>query len=124
MRLAGIVVVALVVPAAGCAAPPLVPGKPKSVAAHPLPPYAFHEECFTLDKGDAVAWRFAAQAAIDFNVHYHEGKAVILPVTRERVMADAGRFVALVRHDYCLMWEAKAQGTTLDYTIELTRPPR
>jgi len=107
---------------AACATPPgLEPGRPREVLAHPLPPYQSHEECVALALGDRLQYRFGSTAPLAFNIHYHEGRAVVMPVTRERVSADEGTFAPLVAQEYCLMWEAGAEGTTIDYTLRLTR---
>jgi len=107
---------------AGCATPPgLESGRPLEVPAMPLPPYQSHEECVALAPGDRLQYRFGSTAPLAFNIHYHEGRAVVMPVTRERVSADEGTFAPLVAQEYCLMWEAGAEGTTIDYTLRLTR---
>lgn len=118
LAIAGAVLLAL----PGCAAAPAIePGKPLEVRAHPLPPYEVHEECASLRPGDRLHYRFESKAPLAFNIHYHEGKAVVMPVTRERATADEGTFVPLAAHVYCLMWEAGAEGTTIDYAVRLTR---
>jgi hypothetical protein len=118
LAIAGAVLLAL----AGCAAAPAIePGKPLEVRAHPLPPYEVHEECASLRPGDRLHYRFESKAPLAFNIHYHEGKAVVMPVTRERATADEGTFVPLAAHVYCLMWEAGAEGTAIDYAVRLTR---
>jgi hypothetical protein len=107
---------------ASCVAVPAIdPGRPLEVRAHPLPPYQVHEECASLRHGDRLHYRFESTAPLAFNIHFHEGKAVVMPVTRERVTADEGTFVPLVAQEYCLMWEAGAQGTTIDYAVRLSR---
>lgn len=107
---------------AGCAATPAIePGKPLEVRAHPLPPYEVHEECASLRPGDRLHYRFESTAPLAFNIHFHEGRAVVMPVTRDRATADEGTFVPLAARDYCLMWEAGAEGTTIDYAVRLTR---
>ncbi len=118
LAIAGAMLLAL----AGCAATPAIePGKPLEVRAHPLPPYEIHEECASLHPGDRLHYRFESRAPLAFNIHYHEGKAVVMPVTRERATADEGTFVPLGAHVYCLMWEAGAEGTTVDFAVRLTR---
>jgi phosphodiesterase/alkaline phosphatase D-like protein len=113
---------ALLLALAACAATPAIePGKPLEVQAHPLPPYQVHEECASLHPGDRLFYRFESKAPLAFNIHYREGKAVVMPVTRERATADEGTFVPRAAHDYCLMWEAGAEGTTIDYSMRLTR---
>jgi len=120
--LAIVMAAATVLGLAGCAATPAIePGKPLEVRAHPLPPYEVHEECASLRPGDRLHYRFESTAPLAFNIHYHEGKAVVMPVTRERVSADEGTFAPLAAQEYCLMWEAGAAGTTIDYTLRLTR---
>jgi hypothetical protein len=107
---------------AGCAATPAIePGKPLEVRAHPLPPYEAHEECASLRPGDRLHYRFESTAPLAFNIHFHEGRAVVMPVTRDRATADEGTFVPLAARDYCLMWEAGAEGATIDYAVRLTR---
>lgn len=107
---------------AGCAATPAIePGRPLEVRAHPLPPYEVHEECASLRPGDRLHYRFESTAPLAFNIHFHEGRAVVMPVTRDRATSDEGTFVPLAARDYCLMWEAGAEGTTIDYAVRLTR---
>jgi hypothetical protein len=107
---------------AACAAPAAIePGRPHEVRAHPLPPYQVHEECVRLLPGDRLHWRFASTAPLAFNIHYHDDKVVVMPVTRERASADEGVFAPRIAQDYCLMWEAGVEGTTIDYTIRLVR---
>jgi hypothetical protein len=73
-----------------------------------LAPGAMEEICFKLAAQEAVQWRYTADAPADFNLHWHEGKAVHMPVQREAAREDAGRFVAERAEDYCLMWTARA----------------
>jgi hypothetical protein len=118
VAIAGAMLLAL----AACAATPAIePGKPLEVRAHPLPPYQVHEECASLRPGDRLHYRFESTAPLAFNIHYRDGKAVVMPVTRERVTADEGTYVPLAAHDYCLTWEAGAEGTTIDYSVRLTQ---
>lgn len=118
----GIVTVMLALQLVACAAQPTIaPGKVLEVKAHPLPPYQMQEECAKLQPGDRLEYSYNADAPLNFNIHYHEGKAVIMPLTRDNVKADGGEFKALIAQDYCLMWEAGAGGTPLDYRVRLIR---
>ena len=47
--------------------------------------------------GDRVEYEFSATEPVDFNIHYHEGNAVVAPIGREKVYADSGFFVAADR---------------------------
>ena len=80
----------------------------------------FAEVCGKLAKGTAVSWSFAAGAALDFNVHYHEGKAVHYPVKRPRVARAEGRLQARIDQDYCWMWSNTAPTATV-LTVTLSR---
>ena len=112
----------MALPLVGCAAQPtIVPGKVREVKAHPLPPYQMHEECAKLQPGDRLEYSFTADAPLHFNIHYHEGKAVVMPLSRDKVKADSGEFKVLIAQEYCLMWEAGAGGTPLDYRVRLIR---
>lgn len=77
-----------------------------------------------MEAGDELRWRFAADGPLDFRVQFRDGKAVVVPVSRERVARDSGRFVALSARDYCAAWEARRTGVLLDYSLELARPQR
>jgi hypothetical protein len=107
-----------------CIAAPVTPGAPKTVRAHPVSPYAWHEECMELEPGDRVEFAFESSEPVDFNIHYHEGSAVVMPIVRDKTRADAGVYTASIAHGYCLMWEAGAAGASIDYRIRLRpRPP-
>lgn len=116
------VILAMALPLAACAAQPsIAPGKILEVKAHPLPPYQMHEECAALKTGDVIEYSYDAKAPLDFNIHYHEGKAVVIPLSRDKLATDRGTFKVLVDQEYCLMWEAGAGGTPLDYRVRLIR---
>ena len=120
--LSNVVSMLAAVPLAACAAQStILPGKPLEVKAKALPPFQFHEECGTLKAGDRIAYEWESKAPLKFNIHYHEGKAVIMPVTRDEAKADRAEFRALTAQDYCLMWETGSQGTLLDYRVRLIR---
>jgi hypothetical protein len=104
----------------GCAATPTA-GDPKVVKAHAVASYAIHEECFKLDEGDRVEFRFESTEPVDFNIHYHEGRAVVMPISREKSREDGGVYMARLTQDYCLMWEAGAAGAVIDYRMLIKR---
>jgi hypothetical protein len=103
----------------GCTAPGITADEPKTVRAYPLPSYQIHEECFRLEPGDRVEYGFASTEPVGFNLHYHGGSAVVMPVARESSLEDAGIYVAMIAHDYCLMWEAGPAGAMIDYRIRI-----
>ena len=110
---------ALVLTMSSCAGEPLRPGTPRDITALRINPFELHEECVRMKPGDVLDYRFEAQRPVTFNIHYHEGKAVILPVARDNVTADEGTFQPLTAQEYCLMWEAGREGAILDFSVTL-----
>ena len=108
-------------PLCACTMPLVTADSPKSVRAHPIAPYEWHEECLHLETGDRVEFTFESTEPVDFNIHYHEGQAVVMPSTREKSREHAGFYTARLAQDYCLMWEAGAAGASIDYRI-LVKP--
>jgi hypothetical protein len=101
----------------------LEPGLPREVRGHAIAARQIHEECAKLRPGDVLDYRFESTAALDFNIHYHEGKVVVMPISRQNVKTDAGVFRPLSEQDYCLMWETGEAAASLDYRLVL-RPGR
>lgn len=105
----------------GCAALPSGDAS-KIVEGFALPSYQIHEECFTVKAGDRVEYRFESDEPVDFNLHYHEGGAVVMPVSSEKSVEAAGVYAVQIAQAYCFMWEAGAAGAVLDYRYRV-RPP-
>ena len=105
----------------GCATPNPVDA-PKIVQGYAVASYQIHEECLGLQPGERVEYRFESTEPVDFNIHYHEGNAVVMPLVREGSREDAGVYSVRIAQSYCLMWEAGAAGATIDYRIRV-RPP-
>jgi hypothetical protein len=106
---------------AACATRPVDPDAPREAHARPLAPHALHEECMKLAAGDRLDYRFTSTGPVAFNVHYHAGNAVVMPVAREAITADSGIFQPALGDDYCVMWEAGATPVLLDYRIGVRR---
>jgi hypothetical protein len=102
----------------GCAALPSF-DSPKIVQGLALPSYQIHEECFTVKAGERVEYRFESDEPVDFNLHYHEGGAVVMPVSSDKSLEAAGVYAVQIPQDYCLMWEAGAAGAVLDYRFRV-----
>lgn len=103
---------------------PLTIERPKVVHGQDIAPYALHEECLHLAAGDRLDFDFTANQPVDFNIHYHEGGTVLMPIVRDKTRQDSGLFVPVIAKDYCLMWEAGAAGALVDYRISLRAPAR
>jgi hypothetical protein len=111
IRAAAVLALAL----AGCAT--TSPDAPREVHALGLAPYAQHQECRRLVPGDRLDYRFTSTAPLAFNIHYRDGNAVVMPITREAVTADSGIYQPVTPERYCLGWEAGAAAASLDYHV-------
>jgi hypothetical protein len=96
----------------------------KQVDAQALEPYGEHEECAKLAAGDRIEYTFGSDTPVNFNIHYHDGAAIVEPIVREAVTQDAGVFAPPLAQDYCLMWQAGPSGATLDYRLRVRRAER
>ena len=109
---------------AGCSSVPADPDAPHAFVGFELAPYAAHETCFKLADGDRLDWRFESRAPVDFNVHYHEGNSVIMPVSLAASYGASGILPVIVPHDYCAMWEAGPAGAVVTYHVKPLRGAR
>ena len=66
------------------------------------------EVCMPLSVGDTLRWRFKANAPLDFNIHHHVGKDVMMPVDRRAVQVDKAELAIDQSNEWCLMWTAPA----------------
>lgn len=105
----------------GCAAPALLPGAPRVVDRLVIAPYASHDVCTQLAAGDRLDYRYVSSAALDFEIHFREDNAVLAPVVREQSTSDSGTFEATAPREYCLDWQAGAQGAIIGYRVLLRR---
>ena len=76
------------------------------------------EHCAPLAAGEKRRWHWKANAAVDFNIHYHEGPEVFYPVKRDGMRGDGGTFTARSPQDYCWMWTARDKPVKLEGRIE------
>ena len=115
---------ALALVVSACASETVLPGTPREVTEKKINPFELHEECLQLIPGDWLVYRFTAQRPVDFNIHYQEGKSVIVPLLRDRTTGDDDTFRPLVARDYCLTWQAGREGAIIEYRILLNRSQR
>jgi hypothetical protein len=94
---------------------------PKVVVGLDLGPYTVYEECVLLQTGQRIGYLFRAAAPLAFNIHFHDGNAVIEPVSAASTQGESGEFSADRDQTYCLMWEAGAGGSVLEYRVERLR---
>ena len=115
------VIVALSLAAGGCATSAPDPDAPQALEALTVAPYGVHETCTKLGEGDRLDWTFESREPVDFNLHYHEGPSVIMPVTLLASYGNAGIYPAPFAREFCAMWEAGPAGAILSYRL---RPRR
>jgi hypothetical protein len=72
-----------------------------------IAPGQFAEACGKLAKGEAIAWRFDADQALAFNIHYHVGKTVEYPARLDAARQGDGTLAVALDRDYCWMWTNK-----------------
>lgn len=80
------------------------------------------ELCGKLGSGTKVEWRFDADALTNFNIHYHEGKAVQFPSKEDGVRQSQGTLSVRSAQDYCWMWSNKTSAPA-SVRIEMTKMP-
>jgi hypothetical protein len=95
-------------------------GAGRFMHAAPVPPGKFLEVCGKLTKGLAVAWHYDAAQPLNFNIHYHEGKKVVMPEKRDATAAARGTLQVPLDQDYCWMWTNKS-GAPVPLTLSLSR---
>jgi hypothetical protein len=106
---------------AACATAPDRLDAPKIVSGVEIAPYGVHEECVEMQKDQRVGYLFRAAVPVAFNVHFRDGNAVIEPVSSAHTQGESGEFSADRAQVYCLMWEAGAGGSVLEYRVEKLR---
>ncbi len=107
-----------------CAAPSIEPNVPKHVRELDIPAYNIREDCVKLLPGDRLEFAFESNQPVDFNIHYHEGNAVLVPYSRDATKAAADVYQPRSAQDYCLTWEAGKEGALVEYRVRLRRPAR
>ena len=81
-------------------------------------PTKFAEVCGKLPAGLKVRWDFESATPLDFNVHYHVGKAVVFPSKLTAVAAAKDVLDTKIDQDYCWMWSNKsASPVTVKVTL-------
>lgn len=76
------------------------------------------EVCGKLPVGMKIDWQYKSLQALDFNIHYHEGKKLSVPVKHQAKQELAEQFEVKVAQDYCWMWSNKTKETaTVDLSL-------
>lgn len=83
-------------------------------------PGKFAELCGAFAKGQSVKWNFEASSALDFNIHYHQGKDVIYPARANGAARSEGALDVDSAQEYCWMWTNKS-AAAVDLKVKLSR---
>lgn len=83
-------------------------------------PGKFVELCGRVAAGQKIDWSFEAPAALNFNIHYHEGDAVRFPAREDGVPHSRGMLDAVTGQDYCWMWSSSGD-REVAVAVELRR---
>jgi hypothetical protein len=75
-------------------------------------PGGIAEVCGPVAAGQAVRWRFEADAPVDFNIHFHAGAKVHYPARQANVVQRSGTLKATGAQDYCWMWTKRGAKPT------------
>jgi hypothetical protein len=73
-----------------------------------IQPDKFSEVCGKLKKGNLIRWQFDSSAPLDFNIHYHEGKEIILPYKMNAIKSAKEELLISLDQDFCWMWTNKS----------------
>jgi len=83
-----------------------------------LEPQKIFEFCDKLAAGEKRRFHWKSSAAVDFNIHYHEGPEPIYPVKRDAMRGDGGTFTAKTEQEYCWMWTARNAKARVEGQVE------
>lgn len=76
-------------------------------------PGKFAELCGKLTAKSLVQWKFDSEAATDFNIHFHAGKAVRYPVKKDAVSGADGTLDVSREEAYCWMWSNRSTSSVV-----------
>ncbi len=88
----------------------LAPALADSAFDLPIRAGKVEEVCMPLKAGTTLQWRFSADLPVDFNLHHHVGKDVVMPVDLKTVATHVGQQKIDRDNDWCLMWTAPKAG--------------
>jgi hypothetical protein len=111
----GAIVIVLAIGA--CSDAPIAPGQQVSVAHARIAPWEDREACADVGVGDRIDYRFDATEAVDLDLYYRQGEAVIIPLSRKGTVADAGVLEVRIPGRYCLAFKAGPAGAFVSYHV-------
>ena len=76
-----------------------------------LAPGEFAEACGALRKGQLIAWSFKADGPLNFNIHYHEDRRLVVPENHDGAANAVGKLAVGADQVHCWMWTNKSSAT-------------
>ena len=87
-----------------------------------LAPFEFREFCLEMTALDEISYDFRSDRPVEFNIHYHDGMEIHVPVKMNGVTFHADKFAAEADQFICLMWTNQSiMDTSLTYHILAVR---
>lgn len=94
----------------------------KSVTAT-LNSSAARKECIGLTAQQRLRYFYRADAAINFNIQYVDGKDTLYPVRKDKSAIGSGSFQPKLAQDHCLVWtNLSTQPVTLTFEFARLSP--
>jgi hypothetical protein len=109
---------------AGCAQAPAALDSPRIGTNVAIAPYASYRECMALREGERITYRFGASTPVAFSVRFQQDSATVLPVDIASTTSEDADLAIQQSADYCMLWEAGAAGSMVDYRVQPVRPRR
>jgi hypothetical protein len=85
-----------------------------------LAPGKIAERCGEVDPRNPVNWKFAADGALQFNIHRHAGNDVIYASRSYNTRELNGTFKPNARFEWCWMWTNET-ASTITLRIDMKR---
>ncbi len=82
----------------------------------------YFEDCMELLPGQKMEYSFETAKPVNFNIHYHEEKDIIYPISKEYISELEGIFHCEKKQYYCLMWTSPySEPITLTYKCKIVK---
>ena len=94
--------------------------KNEEKAAITLLPKRYYEKCVDLSPAQQLQYGFNSNAALAFNIHYHEEGEQYYPVKEDSITEMENTFQSEKRAYYCLKWgNSRAEGVKMDFHFKI-----
>lgn len=81
------------------------------------------KECIGLSAQQHLRYFYRADAAVNFNIQFVDGKETLYPVKKDKSAIGSGSFQPRVAQDYCLVWtNLSTRAVTLTFEFARLSP--